>query len=83
MGHVAVIAVFVNGVKIYLYRVPLAWQQVLRQYDHMRRIFNVGQPYLWYMDIIYPVTIFDAAAMILEEISFLEKAVALALEIRW
>jgi hypothetical protein len=49
----------------------------------MRRIFNVGQPYLWYMDIIYPVTIFDAAAMILEEISFLEKAVALALEIRW
>jgi hypothetical protein len=34
-------------------------------------------PDLWYLDIIYPVTIFDAAAMILDDISFLEKAVAL------
>jgi hypothetical protein len=81
LGLVSVVAVFIDGVKIYLYWVPLAWHQVLRQYDHMRRIFDIGQPDFWYLDIIYPVTIFDAAAMILDDISFLEKAVALALEI--
>lgn len=44
----------------------------------MRRIFDIGQPDFWNLDIIYPVTIFDATAMILDDISFLEKAVALA-----
>jgi hypothetical protein len=47
----------------------------------MRRVFDIDQPDLGHLDIIYPVTIFDAAAMILDEVSFLEKTIALALEI--
>jgi len=48
----------------------------------MRCILGAGQPYLRYLDVINPVTIFDTAAMILYGISFLEKTVALVGAIR-
>jgi len=47
----------------------------------MRSIFDIRQPDLWYLDIIYLMSIFDAAAMILDQISFFEKTVALVREI--